>query len=280
MRRATAVLATFAITACSKGDIAADSTSVTQTGDAGPRVVSVSAHDFSFTIPDTIPAGMTTFRLLNEGATLHHLVVARLDSGKTVADLQAALKKPGPPPPWMVPVGGPNAPDPQTEANATIDIAAGNYALICFVDTPDGVPHFAKGMIKGLTVTPSSAVSAAAPVATDTITLTDYAFTLSRPLSSGRHTFRVVGTAAQPHEVELVKLAPGKTANDMMVWMKSLKGPPPANAIGGTAPAAQGIPVYFTADLTPGDYMLICFLPAPDGKLHFNHGMVLTQTVQ
>jgi hypothetical protein len=33
--------------------------------------------------------------------------------------------------------------------------------------------------------------------------------------------------------------------------------------------------VYFTADLTPGEYLLICFLPdAKDGKPHFVHGMM------
>jgi hypothetical protein len=223
---------------------------------------------------------MTTFRLVNDGATLHHLLIARLDSGKTLADLQAALKNPGPPPRWMVMVGGPNAPDPKSEANATLDIAAGNYALICFVDVPGGVPHFAQGMIKALTVTPSGASVAAAPVATDSIALSDYSFKLSRPLSAGSHTFRVVSEAEQPHEVQLIKLAPGKSTADILGWMKSPKGPPPGSAVGGTAPAEKGLAVFFTADLTAGDYLLICFLPAQDGKPHFQHGMMLTQTVQ
>jgi hypothetical protein len=147
------------------------------------------------------------------------------------------------------------------------------------VDVPGGVPHFAKGMIKALTVTASTA-TAALPVATDSITLADYAFKLSRPLSAGSHTFRVVSEANQPHEVELLKLAPGKKAADVLAWIKNPNGPPPGEGIGGTAPAAKGIPVYFTADITPGDYVLLCFLPGPDGKPHFAHGMQLMQTVQ
>jgi hypothetical protein len=32
---------------------------------------------------------------------------------------------------------------------------------------------------------------------------------------------------------------------------------------------------YFTADLTPGNYVLLCFVPdAKDGKAHMEHGMV------
>ena len=32
---------------------------------------------------------------------------------------------------------------------------------------------------------------------------------------------------------------------------------------------------YFTADLTPGNYALLCFVPdAKDGKPHLEHGMV------
>lgn len=266
--------------ACTKQDANTDSTNVTQAGvpDA-PRVVTVMAHDFMFMASDTIPAGVTTFKLENNGTTLHHLIITRLDSGKTVADLQAALKNPGPPPAWMVMVGGPNAPAPNTASNATIDLEPGNYALICFIDVPGGVPHFAKGMIKALTVT-ASAGSAAFPVATDTITLKDYAFQLSRPLTAGSHTFRVVSEANQDHELELIKLEPGKKAADLIAWIKSPKGPPPGQAIGGTAPAGKGVPVYFTTDLGAGEYLLLCFVPGPDGKAHYTHGMQLTQRVQ
>jgi hypothetical protein len=280
MKRIGLLSAAVLLSACAKQDSQNDSTSVAQAGvpDA-PRVVSVMAHDFSYMAPDTIPAGVTTFKLENNGTTFHHLIVARLDSGKTVADLQAALKKPGPPPAWMVMVGGPNAPDPGATSNATIELAAGNYVLLCAVDVPGGVPHFAKGMIKGLTVVSSSG-SAPLPSASDSITLTDYAFKLSRPLTAGSHTFRVVSEANQPHELELIKLAPGKKAADVTAWINDPKGPPPGQGIGGTAPAGKGVPVYFTADLTAGDYVLLCFVPGPDGKPHFMHGMQLTQTVQ
>ncbi len=99
-------------------------------------------------------------------------------------------------------------------------------------------------------------------------------------MTAGAHTFRVVSEANQPHELELLKLAPGKKAADIAAWIKNPNGPPPAQGIGGSAPAGKGVPVYFTADLTAGTYVLICFVPGPDGKPHFMHGMQLVQTIQ
>jgi hypothetical protein len=274
---AAAVLAA----ACGKQDAKVDSSKVAQAGAAdAPREVTVTAQDFSYTAPDSIPAGITTFKLVNNGTMLHHMIIVRLDSGKTMADVAAAMKNPhAPPPAWAVMVGGPNAPDPKSTSNSTVDLAAGNYVILCAVDMPGGVPHFAKGMVKSLTVTPSAGTGVA-PVATDSITLSDYAFKLSRPLSAGSHTFRVVSEANQPHEVELIKLAPGKKAADLFAWMQKPAGPPPGSAVGGTSPAGKGIVTWFTADISAGDYLVVCFVPGPDGKPHFMHGMQLVQTVQ
>jgi hypothetical protein len=89
-----------------------------------------------------------------------------------------------------------------------------------------------------------------------------------------------VNSAAQPHEVEVVRLAPGKTAQDLAAWMQNMQGPPPASAIGGIAAMEHGTVQSFTADFTPGNYVLVCFLPdAGDGKPHFMHGMVHPFTV-
>jgi hypothetical protein len=81
------------------------------------------------------------------------------------------------------------------------------------------------------------------------------------------------------HEVELVRLAPGKTLEQFMSWIAKPAGPPPGSAIGGVA-GFTGSPNYFSADMAPGNYALICFIPdARDGKPHFMHGMTKTITV-
>jgi hypothetical protein len=176
-------------------------------------------------------------------------------------------------------VGGPNAPVPGLEANVTMRLEPGNYALICFVDI-DGPPHFMKGMVRGLRVVPSNA-SAASVKADVTLDLFDYNFKLSSPIRAGTHTIEVRNVGQQHHEVELVQLAPGVTVSDFMKWMQKMEGPPPGKALGGVAGMEAGITQYFSADFAPGNYALICFLPdAKDGKPHFVHGMVQQITVQ
>ena len=248
-----------------------------------PNVVSFTAKDFAFAGPDSIPAGMTTVVLHNEGSVLHHLQLVRLTDGKTEADLAAGLqhmKPTDPPPPWMHFVGGANAADPGAETQATLALQPGNYALVCLVDIPDHVPHMMKGMIKALTVTPSSAPEAPAPTPDLTLTLTDYAFSFSSPPTAGKHVIKVQNNGPQPHEFELIRLLPGKTLDDVMQWAQTYQGPMPFTSLGGAPGLEPGDVEYVTMDLTPGQYVALCFFPdAKDGKPHFEHGMELPFTI-
>jgi len=249
--------------------------------DPATHVAVIHAKDFAFDAPDSITAGWTTFHLVNDGSTLHHAQLVRLDSGKTVADLQTALKNPGPPPRWIVEVGGANAPDPNGQADATMNLEAGNYAIVCFVDIPDHVMHVNKGMVHGLKVTAGTGTPAPEPTSDATVTLVDYAFTVQGSLNAGKHTIKLVNKGPQVHEVELVRLAPGKTLKDLIAFMQKMDGPPPANALGGVAGMSPGATAYFRTDLTPGNYAFICFVPdMKDGKPHVEHGMSKEFTVK
>jgi hypothetical protein len=266
--------------ACAGKEQAATDTAAkaAQSGDPSPAVVTVTARDFTFDAPAEIPAGLTTFKLTNDSKGFHHMVLVRLDSGKTVADLGKAMQKPGFPA-WAPVIGGPNVPNPSQESNATFDLQPGNYAMLCLVDIPGGVPHVARGMIRPLTVT-ASAARAKAPTADISIGLKEYAFELSKPVTAGSHTFEVRNTGAQDHEIEVIKLEPGKTMEDFGKWMAKPEGPPPASAVGGVIAGKGAGPVYFTADFTPGNYVMICVIPdAKDGKPHIEHGMAQPFTV-
>jgi hypothetical protein len=279
-RPATTLLALTApilLAACASGEPALELA-------PAPQVVTIIADDFTYDAPAQISAGVTTFRLVADGPTFHHALIVKLEEGKTFDDLVAAFQQPGPPPEWAVPVGGPNAPVPGGGiANATMELEPGNYAIVCMVDVPDGVPHVAHGMMRPLTVTPADpdAVPAALPTPDVRVTLFDYNFDFSAPVTAGLRTFEVVGAPGQPHEIELVRLEPGKTAMDMLQWVETPDGPPPGTPLGGTAPAVAGRSVFFEADMQPGRYAMICFLPdATDGKPHFVHGMVYEFSVE
>lgn len=281
-----AVLCAAAVCACSQKEAAKKDTSpVAQAGAAGPasqasfdpttRVAVVHAKDFAFDAPDSITAGWTTFHLVNDGPSLHHVQLVRLDSGKTAEDLAAAMKNPGPPPRWAVFVGGPNAPDPGSQSDATVNLSAGNYVMLCLVDIPGGVPHFTKGMVRPFKVTASTGSTGTEPTSDIGVSLADYKFNVQGTLSAGKHTVKVSNAGPQPHEIEVVRLEPGKTLNDLDAWTKNPQGPPPAHALGGVDMILPGMTAYFTTELTPGDYAFLCFIPdAKDGKPHLEHGMV------
>jgi uncharacterized cupredoxin-like copper-binding protein len=293
-----AIAVATTLCACSQKEAAKPDTSVAQSGAAGApaataslgsfdpatHVAVVHTKDFAFDAPDSISAGWTTFHLVNDGPNLHHVQIVRLDSGKTAADFGAAMeasaKSHAPPPSWLVFAGGPNAPSPKTEADAMLNMQPGNYVLICFVDIPGHVPHFTKGMIRPLKVTPAAGAAASEPTSDLTVTLADYSFTTDGTPTAGKHTIKVVNKGPQPHEVELVRFAPGKTMKDANEFMEKVyagkaDGPPPFEALGGIASEIPGTTEYFTADLTPASYAFLCFVPdAKDGKAHLEHGMI------
>ena len=276
-QRALSLLAVAAIAGCtSKENKSTDSAIATPAATAVPNVVNVTAKDFAFDAPDSIPAGVTTFRLTNQGPNIHHLQLLKFEEGKTLADFQAAMKVPGPPPKWVVAAGGPTPPPTGETATATLAIEPGNYAMVCFVDTPDHVPHIMKGMARALTVTAPAPNAATAPElnADVTMTLADYSFTASTPLTAGKHIIRVDNSATQPHEIAIFQLAPGKTLGDIAAWGKDFKGELPGKFVGGMAAIDPKRHGFVEVDLPAGDYALLCFVPdAKDGKPHLMHGM-------
>lgn len=216
-------------------------------------------------------------RLVNNGKELHHAQMIRIEDGKTMDDMAKALKNPGPPPSWVKFVGGPNAIAPGKETHSTSVLTPGLYAYLCFIPSPDRVIHASKGMVRPFEVTPASSASAAGlPVTDATITLVDYDFQVSQPLTPGKRTILVENGGPQAHEVALLKLAPGKTVADFAAWdAGGMKGPPPAEPVGGVVALDKGARATFTVDLSPGDYGLICFVPdTKDGKPHLAHGMM------
>jgi hypothetical protein len=252
-----------------------------------PIIVTVDAGDFYFRMPDTLEAGMTTLRLVNAGPSLHHVSLFRLEGDHTMADLLAALGAGGPPPEWAGEVGGPNAAAPGDSAETTLELEPGRYAALCFIPTPDGVPHVMKGMSHAFTVLPASSRAAGAgggsgePAADVTLTLDNYSFTIEPELAAGPHMVRVVNRASQPHEVVFVRLEPGRTVADVAAWADRMEGPPPGRPIGGTTGFRPGLTNFVRLDLEPGEYGLLCFLPdAQDGRSHIEHGMTRQITVR
>ena len=164
----------------------------------------------------------------------------------------------------------------------TSNLAAGDYVAFCVIPSPGGPPHVMKGMIKELKVTPSvNNAKAAAPAATVTLTLNDYGFAWSQPLTAGKHVIAVRNGGAQPHEFFFAKLLPGKTPMDMATFAENPVGAPPGVPMGGITDIMPGDVVYLTVEVPAGEYGFMCFTPdAKDGKPHLAHGMLAQVSVR
>jgi uncharacterized cupredoxin-like copper-binding protein len=122
--------------------------------------VSVGLADFAFDIPASLPAGTTTFDVVNNGLQPHEMALFQAAEGATYQDvIDIILAEPDPeaPPPEGPPpfaFAGLMAVLSDGESGfTTIDLSAGTYALLCFVTDPDsGAPHAALGMAQELTV--------------------------------------------------------------------------------------------------------------------------------
>ena len=123
---------------------------------AAPEVneVTYTATDYLFNGPQFIPSGTTKFVLDNQGMELHHQQLIFLPDGMTVDGLMAELAaaEEGTFPTGVKAAGGVSALNPGLSGAVTMDMAAGEYVMVCFVPNAEGVPHLALGMVKPITV--------------------------------------------------------------------------------------------------------------------------------
>ena len=283
-------IAFVAVSACSKED----KTARPKPAITAPNVVSLAATEYSLTAPDTIPAGWTTFRLHNHGTEVHYGHMVRLDSAKTVEELVAAyanaIRTSGPRPKWITRFGGPGGAAPGDSSSNTQYLEPGSYVWICPVEDDKGNPHFSKGELKPFVVSGQVLANPeAAPKADMVIRLVDFSFAVDTPLVPGRHTIRVENAGAEPHDLVMMKLMPGKTIEDIQTWLNperarradQAKGPAPSietlgvpGSWGGIAVIAPKMESFIDANITPGEYALFCMTTAPDGRSHMEHGMI------
>jgi hypothetical protein len=266
--------------------LAATAISTAALGAQLPRVVTVRSFDYRFEAPASIPAGTITFRLENAGKEVHHLWLVQFRNGKTFDDFVKAMDAwtpgdGGRMPTWAVDVGGPNEASPGVNADATVTLEPGRYALVCYVPSPDGRPHVMKGMIKPFAVTAEGAVAPSEPKAEITLRMTDYAFELSKPIAPGLRVIRIENAGPQPHEVVIGRLLPGKTMPEALAWLnEGQQGPAPVVAVGGASGLAKGRHQFITVTFEAGRYVFLCFIPDfKDGKPHTAHGMAKEITV-
>ena len=239
--------------------------------------VTFTARDHAFDGPVSMSAGHVTVRLVNQGHDPHHAQLIKLTQGKTAKDFVTAIKaEPFATPEWAHYAGGPNAVMGNETAEATVDLQAGDYVVICQVPDRQGMPHLASGMIKPVRVIEDQRRRRGPTNHADSvIRAIDFRFNVQQPLRAGQQRVRFVNRGVQPHEAVLVQLNPGATLKDFVAFFEpNASGPPPGRPIGGMAGLEQDQEGSFVVKLTPGRYGLICFFLDPGSRMpHFAKGM-------
>ena len=274
-----------AIESASTSPSASASSSAAASGSA-VNPIAVTARDFAFGGATTSPAGPTKITLTNEGKEEHQAQLAKIADGKALTDVLTALKKGDQNAAFALLTfsGGPTGVQPGASVSASTKLEPGNYVFLCFFQSADGIPHFAKGMVSGLQVTGTSA-GGDLPAGDATVTAKDFSYSPTLELSAGKHTITLKNQGPQPHEAGLIKLAPGVTVDAILKMATATTspppGPPPWTDVGGTGAISQGLTATFEADLQPGNYAFLCFVPdAATGKPHFQLGMIGAITVK
>jgi|SRR5579884_301966 len=111
----------------------------------------------------------------------------------------------------------------------------------------------------------------------------DYRFEAPATIPAGTITFRLENAGKEVHHLWIVKLAAGHTPAEFQRvanrWGSALKMPAWATDVGGPNSANPGQSADGILTLTPGTYILVCWIPSPDGMLHVMKGMVRPLTV-
>ncbi len=292
--------ATVLATRGTRLSIAQEGTPGASTAGANYPEVVITAADFSFDLPASIPGGLTRLTLQNDGEIDHHAMFMRLNDDADFADLEAAMTQPDLGPLFAVSqsLGGPEV-GAGRRASVIADLAPGQYMVVCVIPEDDGTPHYMMGMYAPLEVTES--VDAASPPAADaTVELVDFAFAMpAMEIAPGAQIWEAPNVGEQVHEMIVLRQAPGVTFAQVQAILNaapatpetgseaspeaaatSMSGPPPFELIGGVAPMHPGYTNWAVLDLEAGDYFAICFVPDPaTGAPHFALGMIMPFTV-
>ena len=294
--------ALFIVVGCSKspgaGPIPVATPSV-QAGAAGIPLYSVEARSLHIdAMPETVTAGkpfQLAFTNNETFKTTDNLVVLELPAGKTAQDVADdasrngvnALKN------WksagdstpQLPIGG--------TAVLTLTLPAGNYVATSWgtgkAGGGTGKPHVALGMFVPFTAT--RAVPSAAPTGpTYSVSVKNFTFQGVPATVQANKPFEVtfINDEAFPilHEFVVLKLPPGKTAQDVVQDARN-KGPGAEddwNHVGDSgAPLPAGASAVVHMNLKPGSYVATCWqtgkVGGGTGPPHLVLGMIASFTV-
>jgi uncharacterized cupredoxin-like copper-binding protein len=238
----------------------------------------ITAQEYGFRMPDSVPAGLVRITLHNAGAAIHEAVLARFtDTIGTAAEYVDSVRAKVNFPSNAEDVGGAALTMPGDSSSVWLNLVPGHYVVVCWADD-----HLSRGMAHDLWVVPSKDAPLLPPKATRQLTLLDFAFKFDAPLTAGTYVLHVRNDGAEAHEGDIIKETPTAGLQEYMAWLESgSHGLPPVAPISGFGDFYPGKEAWVELHLTPGKYFIICGVQAKsDRRPHYKHGMVSEFTIQ
>jgi plastocyanin len=266
IRRIAIVAATsvLVLAGCAKGGTTSGAPPAPS--DRGPAPIIIQATEFSFLMPDTIPAGVTTLHVQNVGGMPHFIEIQSVSGGHTDDDIQAILDDPkAPQPEWLAPAPVPNISllSPGRSTDVTVDLPAGTYAAFCWMPDTNGTPHAFLGMHKVFHVTGTS-TGGTLPTGDLAVTDADGSLQVPDTIPTGMQTISYANSGSKPAEITVARILVDEPIDqvkkDVDAWFGSgYAGPAPAEFLGGLSriPANTDNVGTTTVNFTPGVYAFV-----------------------
>lgn len=246
---------------------------------AVPAMMTVAMKISSFTFPKSLPAGMVQVTATNDTKAEAEIGFGRVNAGYTTKDAlavitanseQAFIKGLK----IITFAGGANMIPPGQAIAVGVNLTPGQYGV---VNTSGAKPVY-----RFFTVTAGSGTPSSAPKATVSVQLKEMSFVgLPKQLHAGAITFKASNVGLQAHDMEFIRLDPGKTKQDVLKALMGNAQPKWAHDAGGMDTLSPQQSAYLTLSLSPGHYAALCFMPdvTAKGTPHALEGMIAEFTV-
>jgi len=214
-----------------------------------PDTLPVVGFEYAFDVPGSGRAGVVELDVSNAGEELHEYSLIKLDEGKTQEDVEAFLRTGRQEPPgWVEDVAGVPLLSPGERISITRELEPATYTLLCFIPSPEGVPHVELGMIRSFRLTGDSGAPLPEPDAV--ISATDSGFDIPE-LEAGSQTIELRNADDRDREFFLIALKPGKTLADIDRFFAAGEdqAEPPATFLGAMQTIPPGESVFAFVDL-------------------------------
>lgn len=113
------------------------------------------------------------------------------------------------------------------------------------------------------------------------VSASEFTFKFAAPIRAGRTSFVLTNSGGQAHFMGLAQILPGHTMEEALAFEGDPEEAGLMKDAGDTGLAAVGgeDEEVLNADLAPGNYAMVCFIPGPDGTPHALSGMAVPFTV-